>query len=311
MALAEAEARPVSRVAFDESQDIAAGVDAILRATAIRVADVTLRIDTPEGAGFLNARLDELAPAVQHHWRTIASAIVGRRGHTHRDELLMRASSPLLTKFALLGDLAAHEVEVRRVWGELPNASLVIVAGNQASGKNSLAPVFEESGYTSITMSSLVRDAATAWRLDRNGTMDKIVVGRVLKDYFGDGILVSLGVVGGLLEGKKQLVLFGPRLAGEVDEAIALGGTLVGIAAHADPEIDREIRRARVANRAMNDPSRADDVAKFDEREAIEGSKIAQILAHPQCHLFVDNSPLDEFRGRFEGFVIPLLTKSG
>lgn len=295
------ESRPVSRVALEESQNVVAGVDTVLLAMAIRVVDGALRIDTPEGSDFLNARLEELVPAVQKHWRTIGSAVVGGRA-SYRDALVPRAGSAFLSKLALLADLAAYEAEVRWVWGELGNTSLVVVAGHQASGKDSLAPVFEEMGYTPITMSRFVRDAASAWQLDRNGTMDKIVTGQVLKEYFGDGILVSLGVVRGLREGKRRFVMFGPRLTGEVDEAIALGATLIGIAADSDPNTDREIRRARVAHRAATDPSRATDVAGFDQREAIEGATIAEILAHPACHIFVDNSPLDAFRRNFREF---------
>lgn len=234
-----------------------------------------------------------------------------RAVNTYQEALFTRARSPLLTKFALLGDLAAHETEVRRVWGELDKASLIVVAGHQASGKDSLAPVFEEAGYAPITMSSFVRDAASTWQLDRDDTIGKIVVGQVLKDYFGEGILVSLGVVRGLLEGKRRLVMFGPRVKGEVDEALNMGGALIGVCAHEDLAIDREIRRARIVHRATIDPSRVCDIARFDEREEIEGQKIDQLLRHPQCRLFVNNSPLGEFRGRFSEFVAPLLTRNG
>ncbi len=297
---------PVSAVALQEAGHIADGADVILRALAINIVDGTLDWENPEGAAFIGARLDELVPAVQHHWSTVGNAVVGCHTvetQSYRDELLRRSRSPILAKFALLGDLAVHVAEVQKAQELLGSMSLVVVAGRQASGKDSLAPVFDELGYGTLPMSNAVKDVASGWGLNRDGTMEKIVTGQVLREYFGDGILVKLGVTESALCGRKRLVMFGPRLMGEVETAFSYGGVLIGIAAHPDSETDREIRRARIVARASSDPSRAGDVAKFDEREAIEGPKIAEILRHPECHVFVDNSPLELFRSHFKDFV--------
>lgn len=307
------ERSPVPAFVLQEAGNIANGADVILRSLAIKIVDGSIDCSDPAGATLITARLEELIPAVQQHWMTVGSAVVGCHTPTtqqYRDRLIYRSRDIFLANFSLLRDLGAHVREVRKAQECLGDVSLVVVAGHQASGKDSTSPVFAKLGFSPVTMSDAVRDTASAWQLDRDAPEEKIVVGRVLRDYFGDGILVSLAVMQAVLAGENRLVLFGPRVMGEVDEALRMGGVLIGVRVHENPQVDRDIRRSRIASRSAKDSNRAGDMKMFDQRERIEGPIIEQMLLHPRCHRIFNNSSVENFEDSFKNFVVPLLAES-
>jgi dephospho-CoA kinase len=168
---------------------------------------------------------------------------------------------------------------------------IVMVAGKQGVGKSIVVEHFVEHGYQLLSMSNIVREVSASWDLDKNQTIDKIVAGQVLKEYFGPEILVYLGIENLLVyENAKKIVIDGPRLVEEAQVVRDIGGKLIAVIADEDPEIDTEIRRDRIKKRASEYIEREGDLEKFYEREAIEGGKIDEILALvPEEQIFINN----------------------
>ncbi len=274
---------------FTEGQEIVKGVNLILQALAVSTID---NLSTPGEVIAMVPKLEELIPRTRDHFASLLSLrVVGAPGvdtFSFRDYGSLSDSEIL---WRLQKDLLATFIEMSRYTELLKQTPVVIVAGEQGSGKDTLAPIFTQARYTSVPMSSMVQAVACAWELDPNETMSKIVVGQVLKEYFEDGILTTLGIYNAVRQGAQRVVLFGPKVIGEVEAAIKSGGKLIGIIADPNPLVDYQIRRQRVTGRALQNSTRMSDVERFDARESIEHPKIQQILQYPGCFLIINNYP--------------------
>lgn len=189
----------------------------------------------------------------------------------------------------LIGHFSEFAVSSMEAQEQLKESDVVMVAGHQGVGKGVVTAFLETHGYVALPMSQPVREVTEAWGLRSDGTLDKIVTGQVLKNYFGPDILVHLGLEYLASEGHRQIVIDGPRVIEEAYAVQRMGGKLVGVIAHDDYGRDREIRRSRIVRRAELDPKRSADVGKFDERERIEAGKITAILGLVQPELLFVN----------------------
>ncbi len=295
---------PVNQGIINSVEHIGNGIDDVLIGLASRILSGEIRPDDEPPEGLIETTVDTLIPAMQLHRSAspfhrypIATGVtvIGE------DAALRRLAHRYLADF-FLNELGLPEL--------LNGTSLVMVAGQQGGGKDSFAPAFFDLGFSGASMSAVVRDVATAWGYDRSDTSDKITVGKQLKALLGQGILVPITVARMAAQGNKNIVMFGPRVMEEAEAVLGLGGALIGVVTHADPNADRNIRRARIVRRAEEEPERALDVIKFDEREEIEGVNIEQILAHPECHLFVNNMSKDDMKHQFIDFVNPFLKRN-
>lgn len=178
----------------------------------------------------------------------------------------------------IIGYFSEFAVSTLAAREQLRDSTVIMVAGHQGVGKGTVTKFLEQSRYTVLPMSRSVGDVTAVWGLQPGSTIDKIVTGQVLKQYFGDDILVRLGCEYLASEGHTRIVIDGPRIVPEAEAVLAMGGTLIGIIADESYEIDREIRRGRIVARAQAEPSRQGDVAKFDQRETIEAPHINRIL---------------------------------
>lgn len=160
----------------------------------------------------------------------------------------------------------------------LAQAQLVALVGEQGCGKGVVGSIFEEYGFSALPMSDLVKDAASVTERDRNDTQVKIDVGRELKSIFGDGILALIAVAYALEDKKNKILLDGPRITGEIDQILALGGSAIGVIVSEDEVQDREGRRKLIGLRAQKDPTRKKDVVNFDGRETQEHDLLRPIL---------------------------------
>ena len=161
---------------------------------------------------------------------------------------------------------------------ELAKAQLIALVGEQGCGKGIVGSVFEESGFSALPMSDLVKDAASVTGQDRNETQVKIDVGRELKGIFGDGILALIAVAYALEDGKKRILLDGPRIKGEIEQIRDLGGIAIGVILDEDENKDSEGRRRLIGLRAQKDPNRKKDEVNFDSRETQEHDLLRPIL---------------------------------
>lgn len=173
---------------------------------------------------------------------------------------------------------------------ELAHAQLIALIGEQGCGKGVVGSVFEECGFSALPMSDLVKDAASVTERDRDDTQVKIDVGRELKNIFGDGILALIAVAYALEDGKKKILLDGPRIKGEIDQIRDLGGTAIGVIVSEDEVQDREGRRKLIGLRAQKDPTREKDVVNFDARETQEHGLLRPILMELSKERRIQNS---------------------
>ncbi|MEK7543800.1 MAG: hypothetical protein AAB557_02965 [Patescibacteria group bacterium] len=284
-------------------EQIGGGIDDVLTGLASRILSGEIRAEDEPSEDLIKSTIDTLIPAMQLHRSaspfhrysaTSGEVVIGE------DASLRRLAHRYLEDFFLNG-LGLPEL--------LNGTTLVMVAGQQGSGKDSLAPAFSSLGFSGASMSVVVRDVTTAWGHDRSDTSEKITIGKQLKALLGQGILVPITVARMAAQGNKNIVMFGPRVMEEAEAVLDLGGTLIGVMTHADSNTDVQIRRARIVERAKEEPERAVDVIKFDEREGIEGEKIDRILGLPLCHRFVNDMPKDSVRDEFSKFILPLLEK--
>lgn len=294
---------PVNQGIINSVEHIGDGIDDVLIGLASGILSGKVKAEDESPEGLIESTIDTLIPAMQLHRSaspfhrysvTSGAAVIGE------DASLKRLARRYLADF-FLNELGLPEL--------LNGTSLVMVAGQQGSGKDSLAPAFSSLGFSGASMSVVVRDVTTAWGSDRSDTGDKITIGKKLKALLGQGILVPITVARMAAQGNKNIVLFGPRVMEEAEAVLDLGGTLIGVVTHADSNTDQQIRRARIVERAQEDSERGTDVIKFDEREGIEGEKIDRILALPRCHRFVNDMPKDSVRDEFSKFILPLLKK--
>jgi hypothetical protein len=181
--------------------------------------------------------------------------------------------------------------EVMRIKHELlqrkDELKIVMVAGQQGSGKDTLADYFVDNhGYAKLSLSDIVSHIAELWGLDPHSNPAKIVAGAIFKEYFRPEILVILGVYDLIQKGHNRIVISGPRLLSELDAAQAMGAVTIGVEVDPDPVIDEATRLELVTKRT----GRPDDVPNFKTREAKEGPKIREILNN--CSIrFINNVP--------------------
>lgn len=298
-----AETDPVTLAIIHRQEHIAQGIDAVFLGLASRILSGKMLLSDEPPLDLESITIDTLISSFQRHrdaspfHRVPQPYGVIRLGET---ESLHRLAQHYYTHFFL------NEFELPEL---MKDVSLAMVAGQQGSGKDSLQPVFDQLGYSGASMSQAVQDVATAWGYERTDTDDKITVGKKLKSILGQGILVPITAARMAAKGNKNIVMFGPRVIEEAEAVLELGGILVGIATAEDYETDRKIRKERIKRRADIDPTRARDEAKFDDRERMEAAGVAAILSHPQCHLFIDNSPKEVFGDHLKEFITPLLKR--
>lgn len=297
------ETDPITLTIIQRQEYIAQGIDAVFLGLASRILSGEILASDEPPLDLESVTIDTLIPSFQRHRDASPFHHVLQPSGTiglGETESLKRLARHYYTNF-FLSEFGLPEL--------MNGVSLIMVAGHQGSGKDSLQSIFAQLGYAGASMSGAVQDVASAWGYERTDTHDKITVGKMLKSLLGQGILVPITAARMAAKGNKHIVMFGPRVIEEAEAVIQLGGILVGIAANADYYADREIRRDRIQRRANSDPTRLNDVAKFDEREGIEATKVAAILSHPQCHLFIDNSPKEMFGDHFKEFITPLLKR--
>lgn len=259
-------------------QHINHGIELISLALAFNVRERRMRTN----ALLVNLLFEEMIlGARQAIAGSISRVIDPGRGHLSGLEYAFGSTDQiqdyLRSKFSAALYAAAEITE------RMASAKVYTVAGHQGSGKDALAPLFTAHGYQRVTLSDIVRDIVSALGRDRNDAQTKINVGLFMKAFMGSDVLVKLGIAEAVMQGKNQLVMFGPRLPAEVK------GALIGVIA------DREIRKARIIARAQQDPSRAGDVADFERREEQEQADIEGILTRPNCIRIVNESQIEDF----------------
>ncbi len=232
------------------------------------------------------SRLEEVMPellaAIQllsEHFGYSIHSSNGEKDSVEIKNVLPAASYEYTVTILLLTAFEDVLTQVLEAKDKMSEADVVMIVGHQGVGKSRAVEFFNQQGYASLSMSQIVREVVASWGLRDTGTIDKIVGGQVLKEYFGKDILVHLGIQYLVSLGKKKIVIDGPKVIEEAEAVVGMGGRLVGVVADIDPETDRVVRRARVKYRSEVDLSRQSDLPKFDNREMIEGPRINEILA--------------------------------
>jgi dephospho-CoA kinase len=267
----------------------------IIQALAIQISEGKLDLNLEEGVKFFQARIAEVQQCMELYFALEMGLLSAPQIFSSNliDSTLVRA-----VLFEGIDFLINHRIQIvlSEALNELKRqksqkAEIIMIAGHQGVGKGVIAQALGEKGSHAITMSTNVRQTTDAWQLDSTSTIDKIISGQLLKEYFGLDILVRLGIFQSLAAGFNQLVIDGPRVLEEAQAVLVKGGILIGVVADLDPKIDAEIRKQRIIDRAEQDPNRVSDIAKFDAREAIEAANINSILSLANITLVNNSTP--------------------
>lgn len=285
-------------VPLEKGQAVTNGIGLFLDALAIRVADRTFDLKNPRDSRTIVQLVSSQIPVVREADLSLRhlKAIIGRgstiSGPQYARQLFDQSDDVVLLR--LMTDLKSAIDRERIIKPLLVNIPKVMIAGMQGSGKDSLAPILSQLGYQFAPMSDLVKMLCYSERYNQNNTQSKIDMGNALRKVFGEGILVELAIRHLARQPNvKRMAILGPRTMGEVEAALNMNSKLIGIVADLDPEKDRQIRFARIVQRAETDSSRRGDIDAFPTREEIEKAKISQILRDPRCSLIVNGSSLD------------------
>lgn len=196
----------------------------------------------------------------------------------------------------ILVDYERSRERINSAQEKIEETEVITVSGNQLSGKDALRPLFAKYGYHLVTYSDMVRNIATVYGMDRNGTQDKIDAGIRFKEMFGKDILAQIGIVLAVEQGHRKLAFFGPRVV----EEVVPGKLIVVVVDPDDKEKDRVIRLERATRRAAKDPSRAGDIDAFFSREEQEYERLQAISRLPGAIVITNDKSEADFLSKTE-----------
>jgi dephospho-CoA kinase len=177
----------------------------------------------------------------------------------------------------------------------LPKAHLVLITGMPGSGKTTFAHLFEDHGYSVLTMGDVVRDIAKGMKLEPTiGNLG--LIAEEIRRREG-AAAVALRCVGKLKKERlEQAVVDGIRSLDEV-EAFREAFRAILIAVHASPRtrFDRMTKRGR-----SDDTVEQEQFKERDLRELGFGLGSAIAMAD---FMVVNEGSLTDLRQAFEGMM--------